>query len=70
MADIFTSVLRTPDRAFGATEATEFRFEEAQSAACDVKYEYKVENGVGKVIVYPSASPVKYLKLRFRGDFF
>jgi alpha-galactosidase len=69
MADIFTSVLRTPDSAFGATEATEFRFEEAQSAACDVKYEYKVENGVGKVIVYPSASPVKYLKLRFRGDF-
>ena len=62
------SVLRQPDTAFGATELTCFRFEEAATAACDVKYEYKVENGTAKVVVYPSGAPVKYLKLRFRGD--
>ncbi len=68
MANTFPSVLRAPDNSFGATEASPFRFEEAATATNDVKFEYKVENGVGKVIVYPSGSPVKYLKLRFRGD--
>ena len=62
------SILRSPDFAFGATEASDFRFEEAASAACDVKYNYSVEGGVGKVTVYPSGAPVKYLKLRFEGD--
>ena len=64
----FVSVLREPDNAFGATEASPFRFEEAATAVCDVKHEYRVELGSAKVIVYPSGSPVKYLKLRFRGD--
>ena len=64
----FVSVLRNPDNAFGAVETTDFRFEEAACAACDVEYEYKIENNTAKVIVYPSKAPVKYLKLRFRGD--
>ena len=64
----FVSVLRSPDNAFGETEKSPFRFEEAQSAVCDVKYEYKVEKNSAKVVIYPSGSPVKYLKLRFRGD--
>ena len=68
MANIFPSVLRAPDNSFGATETTPFRFEEANVTSNDVKFEYKVENGVGKVIVCPSGPPVKYLKLRFRGD--
>ena len=64
----FVSVLRAPDNAFGATEATCYRFEEAATAACDVKYDYVVSDKSAKVVVYPSGSPVKYLKLRFRGD--
>ena len=62
------SILRQPDYAFGATEASSFRFEEPMHAACDVKYDYTVNNGVGRVTVYPSGSPIKYLKLRFEGD--
>ena len=64
----FVSILRQPDAAFGATEKSAYRFEEAATAACDVQYEYVVGDRSAKVIVYPGASPVKYLKLRFRGD--
>lgn len=64
----FFSVLRKPDKVIGATEQTPFRFEESNQEVCPIKYDYVVENGIGKVIVYPSGSPVKYLKLRFRGE--
>lgn len=64
----FASVLRAPDNAFGATEASPFRFEEPKSTASDVKYEYKVGENSATVTVFPSGSPVKYLKLRFRHD--
>ena len=60
------SLLRQPDYICGATEKTPFRFEEY--GICEVKYEYKVEKNNAKIIVYPSGSPVKYLKLRFNGD--
>lgn len=60
------SLLRKPDAVYGATEASDFRFEE--NLTNDVKYEYVVEGNSAKVIVHPSGSPVKYLKLRFRGD--
>ena len=62
------SILRQPDYSFGATEKSDFRFEERKSLANDVIYDYVVKDGVGKVTVYPSGSPVKYLKLRFEGD--
>ena len=42
----FVSVLRPPDVAFGATEASAYRFEEPKSAACDVKYDYTVAGDV------------------------
>lgn len=62
------SILRQPDYSFGATEKSDFRFEESKSLANDVIFDYKVNDGVGKVTVYPSGSPVKYLRLRFEGD--
>lgn len=68
MENKFVSILRRPDADFGATEETPFRFEEMSTKCSDVKYEYAVKDGVARVIVYPSGSPVKYLKLRFRGD--
>ena len=64
----FLSVLRKPDSVWGATEDTPLRFEETAPSVCPVKYDYVIENGVGKLTVYPSGSPVKYLKLRFRGE--
>ncbi len=64
----FFSLLRKPDKVIGATEETPFRFEETEQDSCPVKYDYNVQNGVGKLVVYPSGSPVKYLKLRWRGE--
>lgn len=68
MESKFVSIFRMPDNSFGATEASPFRFEEAVTKCSDVKYEYVVGENTAKVIVYPSGSPVKFLKLRFRGD--
>ncbi len=65
----FISVLRKPDNAISATEASPFRFEENAFNNCPVKYDYIVGEKSAKVVVYPSGSPVKYLKFRFRGDF-
>ncbi len=65
----FIDVLRQPDGAVGATDASPYRFEEAECGRiCDVRYSYDVTGASAKVTVYPSGSPVKYLKLRFRGD--
>ncbi len=64
----FFSVLRQPDKVIGSTEETPFRFEENGQNECPVKYDYKIVDGVGKLIVYPSKSPIKYLKLRWRGE--
>lgn len=61
------SLLRQPDMVCGATEKTPFRFEE--SFINDVKYSYDVTEKSAKITVYPSGTPVKYLKLRFNGDF-
>lgn len=65
----FVSVLRRPDFVIAATENSPFRFEEkAEWTDCPVKYEYAVTDKSAKITVYPSGSPVKYLKLRFNGD--
>ena len=65
----FISVLREPDLVLGALSDTPYRFEEEKERCeCPVKYEYKIEKNSAKVIVYPSGKPIKYLKLRFRGD--
>ena len=64
----FVSVLRAPDNSFGATDKSPYRFEEAVTATDDVKFEYIVGEKSARVVVYPSGSPVRYLKLRFRGD--
>ncbi len=64
----FFTILRAPDRVMGATENTPFRFEEDLQASCPVDYEYKVEGNCAKVIVRPSGAPIKFLKLRWRGD--
>ena len=69
MENKFVSILRAPDNAVGATESSPFRFEERKDGFnCDVKYEYTVGERSAKITVYPSGSPVKFLKLRFRGD--
>ena len=68
MENRFVSILRAPDNHFGATEASPFRFEEAKTKCSDVKFEYVVGESSAKVVIYPSGSPVKFLKLRFRGD--
>ncbi|MBR2459747.1 MAG: alpha-galactosidase [Clostridia bacterium] len=69
MAFEFVDIMRAPDSAVGATEKSPFRFEEKEFGPCsDVKFSYDIGESSCKVTVYPSGSPVKYLKLRFRGD--
>ena len=64
----FLSILRQPDRVTGATDLSPHRFEEDLSLPCPVKYDYRIEGSTAKVTVFPSGAPVRYLKLRFRGD--
>jgi len=64
----FFSILRQPDRVTGATDASAYRFEEDPNAACPVKYDISVESACVRVTVFPSGSPIRFLKLRFRGD--
>ena len=68
MSNLFPSILIPPSFAMGATEKTPFRFEEEGQKECAVKYDYIVQNNCAKIIVYPSGSPIKYLKLRFSAD--
>jgi len=63
------SILRQPDFYVGATENSPFRFEEPTTVCRDVRFDYVVGEKSAKVIVYPSGSPVKFLKLRFEGDY-
>lgn len=63
------SVLRNPDFVTGATEASPLRFEEKGDYVCPVQYQYVVGETSAKIVIEPSGSPVKYLKLRFDGDF-
>ena len=64
----WVNVLRTPDFVTGATEASPLRFEENPNFGCPVQYQYIVGGNSAKIVVEPSGSPVKYLKLRFAGD--
>lgn len=63
------SVLRKPDFVTGATEASPLRFEENPNYGCPVQYQYVIGENSAKIVIQPSGSPVKYLKLRFEGDF-
>lgn len=65
---MFIDIMREPDAVYGATEQSNFRWEE-EKLPCPIDFQYRVENDVAKVVVYPSASPIKYLKFRWRGDF-
>ena len=68
MRIVFPTITNAPDRVIGATETTPFRFEETRQKDCAVKYEYIAQPNGAKIIVYPSGSPVQYLKLRFSAD--
>ena len=65
----FPTILRCPDRVLGATEQTDFRFEEpAVDCGCPVEWQYVPGENGWNVVIYPGKSPVKYLKLRWHGD--
>jgi len=66
MSADFTTLLRKPDSALGATDASPFRYEE--EGVCDVQYTYDIYPHHAAVTVLPSGAPVRHLKLRFRAD--
>jgi len=66
----FTTIMRKPDAVMGATESTDFRFEEHVSDhVCPVEWSYVPSQKGWKVIIHPGKEPVKYLKMRWHGDF-
>lgn len=64
----FISLLREPDSILVQTDSSGPRFEE-EGCGCSGGVDYLVAGGCGRVIVYPSAEPVRRVKLRWRGDF-
>lgn len=66
----YTTILRQPDAVLGATEATDSSFEEnPRTHQCPVQWSYEPSNNGWRVVIHPSSSPVKCLKLRWHGDF-
>ena len=69
MKNSFIDLLRQPDSILFQYEDSDIRFEEPVSREeQSSKIDYIVENGAGKVILYPSDRLVKRVKLRWRGD--
>lgn len=66
----FPSILRQPDLVLGATESTPFRFEE-RCNHCDspVVWSYEPTSASWQILIHPGKEPVKFLKLRWHGDF-
>lgn len=62
------TILRQPDRVTGAVTSTPLRFEEVREP-CPVNWTYAPCPGGWKITIYPGKEPVKYLKLRWHGDF-
>ena len=65
----FINVLRAPDDIKIMTEETPFRFEEGEANPTKVKLDFVVANNALKVIVEPTNEKIKWIRLRFRGDF-
>ena len=69
MKNSFIDLLRQPDSILFQYEDSDIRFEEPVSREeQSSKIDYIVENGAGKVILYPADKAVKRVKLRWRGD--
>lgn len=65
----FPTLMRTPDLVLGATEETEFRFEEKKNhRPSPVAYEYLPGPDGSRIIIHPGREAIKYLRLRWRGD--
>ena len=65
----FIDILRAPDGIKVMTETTPFRFEEGEENPTDVKFNFVVKNNSLQVIVEPTKEKIKWIRLRFRGDF-
>ena len=69
MKNSFIDLLRQPDSILFQYEDSDIRFEEPVSREeQSSRIDYIVENGAGKVILYPADKAVKRVKLRWRGD--
>lgn len=63
------SILREPDLVLGATDDSPYRFEEkAERVPSPVQWRCLPTESGWKIMIDPSGSPVRYLKLRWHGD--
>lgn len=65
----FIDVLRAPDGIKIMTEETPLRFEEGEDNPTKVKLDFVVKNNALQVIIEPTQEKIKWIRLRFRGDF-
>ncbi len=65
----YTTLLRQPDSVLFQFDDSGIRFEEpANREEQNTRLDYTVENGCGKLVIYPAEKPIKRVKLRWRGD--
>ena len=65
----FIDILRAPDGIKIMTEETPFRFEEGEVNPTKVKLDFVVKNNALNVIIEPTQEKIKWIRLRWRGDF-
>ena len=65
----FIDILRAPDGIKIMTEETPFRFEEGEANPTKVKLDFVVKNNALNVIIEPTQEKIKWIRLRWRGDF-
>lgn len=69
MKHSFIDLCRQPDSVLFQYEDSGVRFEEPDGREeQSARLEYRLEDGAGVVVLYPSERPYKRVKLRFRGD--
>ena len=65
----FIDILRDPDNIKIMTEDTPFRFEEGAANEVNVKLDFAVKHNALFVIIEPTTEKVKWIRLRWHGDF-
>lgn len=68
MKNSFIDILRKPDSVLFQLDDSPYRFEEPAEREVRGEIDYTVVDGEGRITVYPSTSPIRRVKLRWRGD--
>ena len=68
MKNSFINILREPDSVLFQFDDSPYRFEEPGEREPRGKIKYEVVGNEGRITVYPDKTPIRRVKLRWRGD--